>query len=85
VDLTHTQQVLLVPVAGREDDRLVEEVVNGVQQLLSLLDYVTRVLKFLWNKENVLRLIFNTKNTMVILKKFQKMKYNNKNYKLLFI
>ena len=47
MDLGHTEQVLLVPVAGRQHHRLVEEVVDGIEQLVSFFYDVTNLLKFL--------------------------------------
>lgn len=41
------EQVLAVPVPGREDDGLVQEVVDGTQQLLPLLDLVAHSVEFL--------------------------------------
>ena len=46
-DLAHADQVLLVPVAGWKDEGLVEEVVDGVEKVVSLVDDVSGLLKFL--------------------------------------
>ena len=46
-DVGHAKQVLLVPISGRKDDRLVQEVTDGVEQFMFLLDDATNFLKFL--------------------------------------
>ena len=45
-------------VAGREDDGLVEELVDGVQQLVALLDTVDHVVEALRSKEMGVKLRF---------------------------
>jgi hypothetical protein len=52
-DLSHANQVLAVPIAGWKYESLVEEVVDGVQQVVALVDGVRGLLKFLEQKFNV--------------------------------
>ena len=47
VNLAHAEQRLPVPVAGRQHHRLVQEVVDRSEQLLSLLDDVAYAGEFL--------------------------------------
>jgi len=51
-DVGHAQQVLLVPISGGKDDRLVQEVADGVEQLVFLFNQTTDFLKFL-NKKSI--------------------------------
>jgi len=46
-DVGHAQQVLLVPISGRKNDRLVQEVADRVEQFVLLFDDATYFLKFL--------------------------------------
>ena len=69
-DVGHAKQVLLVPISGRKDDRLVQEVTDGVEQLVFLLDDATNFLKFL--KKSLIMLKLN--NTLNDIQWFQEKK-----------
>ena len=48
--MADADHVFTVPISGRQDDGLVEKVVDGVQQLVFLFDDVANFLKFLYQK-----------------------------------